>query len=90
MSEQSITDQIRAVLQKHPLIVGEDFYAGELICDGCHIVTSDMTEHLTRALAEALDPFYAPSEPHRATNPVRADRDPRESQIVWYTSEEGQ
>jgi hypothetical protein len=73
----SITAQIREVLSKHPLIVGEGYYAGQIICDGCHRCLGNPVEHLVKVLAQVLDPFYerpvlpepqpvAPFDPHNS------------------------
>jgi hypothetical protein len=77
----SITDQIRDILKAHPLEVGEGVYVGHIVCSGCGVVTSNPVEHLTRFLAEVLDPSYPP---FMATNEAdRGGLDPRESQIDW-------
>ena len=75
----SVSDRIREVLEQHPFIVGEGWYAGEIICNTCHLCT-DPSQHLRKFLAEALDPDYV--EPQPVSSPVRAPGQ-KESTIGW-------
>jgi hypothetical protein len=77
--------EFRAVLSQHPIGVGEGYYAGQVLCEGCHLCLGNPTEHLVKALAEALDPSYRP--PGSPVRPETRRDDPRESQIVWTASE---
>jgi hypothetical protein len=71
--------EFRAVLEKHPLIVGEGHYEGEIICAGCHWVLGNPASHLTQVLAAALDPNYCPSE----ATVAHRESERRESYIRW-------
>jgi hypothetical protein len=79
MRAASVTDRIREVLEQHPLIPGEGFYAGTIVCDGCHWVLGNPATHLLAMLAPVLDPDYTPPEAPHSDKRL----DPRESQIVW-------
>lgn len=76
-----MTDRIRSVLEAHPLIAEKGFYAGRVICGGCHTVLGDPGRHLLEVLAAELDPFYTPVEPVRL-GPVKAPGQ-LESTIGW-------
>lgn len=80
MSE-SVTEQIRRVLNEHPLVAEKGFYAGVVICDSCHTCLGDPAQHLLKFLAPVLDPFYTP--PEQAPKVSGRVRDPRESRIGW-------
>ena len=76
----SMSARIREVLEQHPFIAGEDFYAGALVCASCHLVT-DPAQHLHKFLAQALDPEYA--EPAAPSLPLLGPAGQRESTIGW-------
>lgn len=85
LSGLGVTAQIRAVLAQHPLRAEKGFYAGMVICDGCHVCFTDPTEHLLEALVAVLDPFHNPgSRPSERPGGERAP-DRRESQVRWHT-----
>ena len=75
----SVSDRIREVLEQHPFIVGEGWYAGEIICNTCHLCT-DPSRHLHKFLAAALDPDYKPTDV--SLPPLRAPGQ-KESTIGW-------
>lgn len=75
----TISEQVAGVLAQHPLTVGEDYYAGQIVCGSCHLCLGDPNAHLFEALVEVLDPSRSTPEPAVQLS----KRDPRESQIVW-------